>query len=81
MNVIQITMRCAAHPDKHAKVLRMHEELGMQNAKILAALLDGTSPMYIRKPGALSPIGKCATCGGQLTSEVEEVEMKDAKDS
>lgn len=81
MNMIQITIRCAAHPDKHAKVLRIHEELGLQFAELLAGLLDGTSPMFIRKPGVLSPIGKCATCGGQLTSEVKEMEMEDAQDS
>ena len=69
MSVIQITIRCVAHK-QHAKILRLHESVGAVNADIIAQILDGTSPFYFHKPGALSPIGKCATCGSQLTSEV-----------
>ena len=79
MKEIRITVRCAKQPDKHAKILRVSEELGLKWAETLAGLLDGSSPMYIYKPGPDSPIGKCATCGGQLSADVEEVEAKDAE--
>ena len=46
-------------------------------AKTLAELLDGSSSLYIHKPGELSPIGKCATCGAPLTAEVEEIEKRE----
>lgn len=69
---IRITIRCATHPDEHAKILRVSPELGRDYAETFAGLLCGTSPMYIHKPGPNSPIGKCATCGGQLTYTIEE---------
>ena len=79
MPEIRITIRCEKEPSKHAKVLRIQGALGIDMAKMLAGMLDGSSPFYIYKPGPLSPIGKCATCGGELSSTVEEVEAKDAK--
>lgn len=77
MNQLRITIRCQDHPEKHAKVLRIDPVLGIAWAIQLAGLLDGSSAMYIHKPGPDSPIGKCATCGGHLKCEVEEFE--DAK--
>jgi hypothetical protein len=40
----------------------------------LAALIDGSSPMYIHPPGEGSPIGRCALCQGKLKCTVEEIE-------
>lgn len=39
-------------------------------AKTIAGLMDGTSPVYVFKPGKDSEIGKCASCGGQFKCEV-----------
>jgi hypothetical protein len=75
MKQIRIIVRCANDPGKHAKVIRVAEQFGMEWAEVFAELLDGTSPMYIYAPGELSPIGKCATCGGKLSSEVKEVDV------
>lgn len=75
---IRIILRCQNQPDKHAKILIIDECLGIEYAETLAELMDGTSRFYIYKPGPDSPIGKCATCGGQVKSEVIEVE-KDAE--
>jgi hypothetical protein len=72
----RITLRCATQPEKHAKIIRM-EGLARDWVEAFAHILDGTSPMYIHKPGPDSPIGKCATCGGQLTSSIEEREIED----
>jgi hypothetical protein len=77
MQEIRLTLRCAREPEKHAKVLRISAELGKEYAETFAGLLDGSSPFYIYKPGPNSPIGKCATCGGQLSSTIEEVEAID----
>lgn len=76
---IRVTVRCKSHPEKHAKILRVDPQLGLEFAQLMAGLLDGTSPMYIYKPGPDSPIGKCATCGGQLETTVEEVEVRGAE--
>lgn len=79
MQEIRLTVRCANQPNKHAKVLRLDAELGKEFAQGLADLLDGSSSLYIYKPGANSPIGKCCTCGGQLSATVEETEAEDAQ--
>lgn len=73
MESFDIVVRCQAEPLKHAKVIRIsgRDEDFVQT---LAACLDGSSELYIYKPGALSPIGKCATCGAALRSEVKETE-------
>lgn len=81
MEAFEIVIRCTRNSD-HAKKIRVDaskEAWGQDAAEGLAALLDGTSPLYIHKPGPNSPIGKCATCGGPLTSTVERVQVKDAK--
>lgn len=69
----EITIRCQAQPQKHAKVIRF-QDTDKNYVDTLAALLDGTSHLYIYKPGEFSPIGKCATCGGALRSEVKEID-------
>lgn len=78
MKGTRLIIRCNAQPDKHAKKLEMH---GMTRKMIedFAGLLCGTSRFYIHKPGPESPIGKCATCGAQLSWEIEAMEGKDAE--
>jgi hypothetical protein len=73
--MIQITVRCQDHPQKHAKILRLNPGAGMGTAETLAALLDGTSSLYFFPPGEQSPIGRCCVCGGKVKSEVGEVEI------
>jgi len=73
--VIRLKIICEKFPDKHAKVLEMHR-MKRRSVKVFAGLLCGDSPYYIHKPGALSPIGKCATCGGKLRYDIEEREEK-----
>jgi len=79
VKAIEIVVRCAKQPEKHAKKIRVSSELGMEWAQMFAGLLDGSSQFYIYKPGPNSPIGKCATCGGELSAEITEVEVKDAE--
>jgi hypothetical protein len=43
-------------------------------AQRIGEILCGTSQMYIYKPAARSPIGKCVLCGGALSFEVQEWE-------
>jgi hypothetical protein len=69
----ELTVRCS-NDSNHAKKLRIKDE-AKDWVDHLAALLDGSSQFYILKPGALSPIGKCATCGSPVTCLVEEVEI------
>ena len=69
---IRITVRCARN-ENHAKVLRLDAQLIHFNvAAIIAAILDGTRAAYITAPGPNSPIGKCAACGGELETTIEE---------
>lgn len=77
MKQIRLTIKCTRDPD-HQKLLKIDASLGMEYAETFAGLLCGTSPHYVHKPGPKSSIGKCATCGGQLEYEIEEVEAKDA---
>lgn len=76
MKGFEITVRCTSDKN-HAKKLRLKEET-KEYVDNLAALLDGTSQFYVLKPGPLSPIGKCATCGGQVVCVVEEVELAES---
>lgn len=72
----QIVVRCKRQPDTHAKIIRLRkaggEPFGLEEVEIFARLLDGTSPFFCHRPGPDSTIGKCATCGGELESTVEE---------
>jgi hypothetical protein len=43
-------------------------------AERIGEIICGTSAMYIYKPAARSPIGKCVLCGGALSFEVQEWE-------
>jgi hypothetical protein len=70
---IRITVRCVREPQKHAKILRCKARLGKRKAEELAELLDGTSLMYIHRPGENSPMGKCATCGAAVEAMVSEI--------
>lgn len=69
---IRLLLRCA-RDSTHAKVIQFVPGFSMETAKTLAGLLDGSSAMYIRKPGPLSPLGKCATCGGAIESTITQV--------
>lgn len=66
-----LVVRCQARPMLHAKTLRIVGK-DKEWVETLARLLDGTSDLYVLKPGALSPIGKCATCGAPLECEIKE---------
>ena len=76
---IRLIIKCVRDHD-HQKLLKFSAELGMDYVETFAGLLCGTSPHYVHKPGPNSPIGKCATCGGQIEYTIEEVEAKNAKD-
>ena len=72
MKEIRLTVRCTHNPD-HAKVLRLDPKLAtMGDAEKLARLLDGSSSMYINRPGEGSPIGRCAICHAELETTVQE---------
>ena len=76
MPEIRIIPRCSVDPN-HAKILRLKvdkkgDRVNLAFAKILAHLIDGTSPMYIYPPQDGSPMGFCCKCGGKLTCSVEE---------
>jgi hypothetical protein len=43
-------------------------------ARRIGEIICGTSQMYIYKPAARSPIGKCVMCGGALSFEIQEWE-------
>ena len=43
-------------------------------AQRIGEILCGSSQMYIYKPAARSPIGKCVLCGGALSFEIQEWE-------
>ena len=73
MKSYELVIRCQAQPQKHAKVIRIGDT-NKDYVETLAGLLDGTSHLYLYKPGPDSPIGKCATCGGALRSEVKEID-------
>lgn len=79
MREIRIAVRCSREPLRHAKILRIDAKLGKKWAETLAQLLDGTSPLYIHKPGPLSPIGKCGVCCASVEAEVMETELSDAE--
>jgi hypothetical protein len=78
----RITIRCKRQPETHAKIIRLRSvphfvrELNRDYVEGLAGLLDGTSPWFIHPPGPDSTIGKCATCGGQLESSIEERDVQ-----
>lgn len=73
--IYDLVVRCKARPMLHAKTLRISGK-DKEWVEILAKLLDGTSPFYVLKPGDLSPIGKCATCGTELECEIKETHGK-----
>jgi len=73
---LRIAVRCVREPEKHAKVLRLLG-MGREYAETLAELLDGTSSLYILKPGPGSPIGKCGMCGAAIETTVYEKEGND----
>lgn len=70
---IRLIVRCTKDKD-HAKVLRLGAGFGMARAQELAALLDGTSPLYIYAPEVGSVMGNCHVCRAKVTCEVKEVE-------
>lgn len=37
------------------------------SAQQLAGIMDGTSPLYVKRPGEESAIGRCESCGGRFT--------------
>lgn len=77
---IRITLRCVREPTKHVKMMQFDPPFPMETVRIIAGILDGTSHTFIHKPGPLSPVGKCATCGAALESSIAQMEPpKDAE--
>lgn len=75
MTEVRVIIRCSKDVD-HAKTLRLRADEGKVDttialAKLLAALLDGSSPLYLLPPGDLSPIGHCGLCGAKWQCEVK----------
>lgn len=68
----QIRAQCSG-TCKKTQVIR-YEGFSREWVETQAGLLDGTSPLYVIKPGPDSPgtIGRCETCGGGFTCTVEE---------
>ena len=56
----------------HRQVLQIAGELGLEYARGLAGLLDGTSDLYRFPPDEKSVIGKCGICGSQIECVVSE---------
>jgi len=69
---IDLYIRCTREPQLHAKVIRFKPSEANEVVKTFAELLCGNSPLFVHKPGALSPIGKCATCGAKLEYEIKD---------
>lgn len=65
----RIEFRC----EKGHKQVMTYSGVTREYADGHAKLIDGTSPMYVYPPGNDSSIGKCATCGSQITSTPAEV--------
>lgn len=81
MTEIRLKIQCA-QDENHAKILRadaLKLELTFQGQsarrmmRFAGEMICGTSGFYIHKPGALSPVGRCARCGGELSYTVEEL--------
>jgi hypothetical protein len=51
---------------------RMDRDLKIYFARRIGEIICGNSGMYIYRPAARSPIGKCALCKGQLSFEIQE---------
>ena len=72
--MIRVIATCEAG---HTETLKLDKSLGVQYAATFAGLLDGTSEMYIYKPGPESTIGKCAfpvdgkMCGQRFRCQLE----------
>ena len=75
MSELRLKIQCVKNVD-HAKILRFGSLVSRSEVDRLGGLMCGTSPLYIHRPGAGSPIGKCALCGAQLEYEVQEIEEK-----
>lgn len=71
-NEVRITVRCR-EDQRHAKVLRFDgQQFSLPMVRAMAEVFAGEGRAFILKPGPLSPIGKCAVCGGKLDATVEE---------
>lgn len=46
-----------------------------QQAELFVRLLDGTSPLYVIKPGPDSRIGRCGICSKPFTCDIQEREF------
>lgn len=65
---IEIIASCARG---HEQSIKIQRQLGIEFAKQQAALLDGSSAIYVQPPGQDSPIGKCRICRAPITCRVE----------
>jgi len=69
MKAIWITATCGKG---HSQRIRFEGDFfTLQYVRSLAALLDGSSEMYLHPPGLESTIGKCGICGSQIACSVE----------
>lgn len=70
---ISLKVTCIRDPKYHSKVLRLRG-MSHSSARIIGAVLTGQSSFYARPVGELSPIGRCALCGGALEYQTMEID-------
>ncbi len=56
----------------HTQQLKLSQDLGRVWAENYAALLDGSSPLYLYPPDETSSLGKCGLCGKRIKATVME---------
>lgn len=67
-----IVVRCEGG---HAQYVEVDNLLGLEWAKETAAVLDGSSSLFLRTPfGEDSMIGRCGLCGKQICCKVKDSE-------
>ncbi|HEX5426660.1 MAG TPA: hypothetical protein VFW94_24320 [Candidatus Acidoferrales bacterium] len=67
-----IMVRCESG---HSQYIEVENLLGIEWARETAAVLDGTSSLFLRAPiGDDSMVGRCGICGKQIACRVKESE-------
>lgn len=66
-----VTIRCTAGHEQKLKI----EGQTQEQAQLFCELLCGTSVLYVKKPSddPVSPVGKCAACGAQISATMKSV--------
>jgi hypothetical protein len=66
--MVKLIATCTAGHEQIITTEDMRKEYVVQ----LAGLMDGSSALYVNKPGPESSIGKCGKCGAQIKCDVVE---------